>query len=87
MNAFPCSACGLCCRRVHLSEQTAFLDRGNGVCRYLDTVSNLCSIYEIRPLVCQVKEYYQVYLKDTINWDDFVKINLEVCHQLQQEML
>lgn len=29
LTPFPCNSCGKCCRRVNLSEQTRFLDRGD----------------------------------------------------------
>lgn len=31
-NPFPRTACGQCCRRVYLSELTAYLYRGDGIC-------------------------------------------------------
>ena len=79
---FPCTACGKCCRNVGKSEQTAFLDRGDGVCYHFNEQTNLCSIYENRPLVCRVEEYYKTYLSDIYEWDEFVKINLEICEKV-----
>lgn len=84
LTPFPCTACGLCCRHVHLSEQTAYLDKGGGVCRHLDTNTNLCIIYNNRPLVCRVEDYYKAYLERDIEWDNFVALNLEICKKLQQ---
>lgn len=82
---FPCTACGQCCRRVNQSTQTAFLDRGDGVCRHLDETNNLCLIYAHRPLVCRVEEYYKKYLSSQIDWNKFVEINLEICTELQTQ--
>lgn len=79
---FPCSQCGACCRNVHLSEVTAYLDRGDGICHHYDLNTHLCLIYETRPEICRVGEYYNRHLKDQYSWDDFVKINLIVCEQL-----
>jgi Fe-S-cluster containining protein len=79
---FPCNGCGKCCRRVGLSEQTAFLDRGDGVCRYFGEVDNRCRIYADRPLVCRVEAYYERHLADRFAWDEFVKINLQICERL-----
>lgn len=64
---------------------TAYLDRGDGICQFLNTNTNLCQIYDDRPLVCRVERYYQLHFKDKIDWDDFVKLNLYVCHQLQNQ--
>lgn len=80
---FPCIACGQCCRNVHLSPLTNYLSRGDGVCQYLDEDSNLCSIYEERPLVCKVEEYYQNYLVHKVSWKAFVELNIEHCINLQ----
>lgn len=87
LSPFPCTACGLCCRRVHMSEQTAYLDRGDGICRFLDTDTNLCQIYDDRPLICQVENYYRIHFKDKIDWETFINLNLKVCHQLQNQHL
>ncbi|WP_273382184.1 YkgJ family cysteine cluster protein [Actinobacillus porcinus] len=81
-NPFPCTACGKCCRRVNLSEQTAYLDRGDGVCKHFDEQTNLCKIYENRPLVCRVEDYYKAHLSHLYSWDEFIKLNLEICHKL-----
>lgn len=82
---FPCTACGLCCQKVHLSEQTAWLSRGDGVCKHYDEATRLCTIYENRPLVCRVADYYQAHLSDKIAWHDFVQINIAICQAFQLE--
>ncbi len=83
MNPFPCNSCGKCCRNVHLNIEINYLDRGDGICRHLDLNTNLCLIYEDRPLVCRVEDYYKKYLTEVYEWEDFVTINLAVCEQLQ----
>lgn len=84
LSPFPCTACGQCCRRVSESPQTAFLDSGNGVCRHFNEQSHNCAIYADRPLVCRVEDYYRANLAEVIPWDEFVKINVEICLRLQQ---
>lgn len=79
---FPCKACGKCCRKVSLSPHTRFLDRGDGICQNLNTQTNLCKIYPNRPLVCRVNDYYLEYLSDKYSWDDFVKMNKNICDKL-----
>lgn len=79
---FPCNSCGKCCRRIDQSSETAWLDRGDGVCRNFDESSKQCLIYSERPLVCRVEEYYVKHLADQFSWDDFLKINLEICSNL-----
>ncbi|MCB1658829.1 MAG: YkgJ family cysteine cluster protein [Pseudomonadales bacterium] len=79
---FPCSACGKCCRKVGISPQTQFLDRGDSVCRHFNEVTNLCNIYDDRPLVCRVEDYYKKHLSDKIRWIDFIEINHQICQKL-----
>ncbi|WP_338296459.1 YkgJ family cysteine cluster protein, partial [Escherichia coli] len=46
---FPCNQCGACCRHVNRAGETQCLDRGDGICRYYQTDSHLCAIYDKRP--------------------------------------
>ena len=55
-DAFPCTACGACCRSLGGSSLYAGLDRGDGVCQHLDEGSNLCRIYEARPSAYRVSD-------------------------------
>lgn len=80
---FPCDKCGLCCKRVSVAEETVFLDRGDGVCKHHDEESKLCSIYESRPEVCRVNEYYTKHYSKRISWDNFVQENLAICDNLK----
>lgn len=82
MKEFPCTKCGACCRNVHLSKLTAYLDSGNGVCLYYDIKTSLCKIYKKRPDICNIEKYYKEHFKNTIKWDKFVEINLIACKQL-----
>lgn len=82
LTPFPCTACGKCCKLVSNSEQTRFLDRGDGVCRHYDLQTKLCKIYDERPLVCRVEDYYKQHLSEKIDWDSFIRINLEICTKL-----
>lgn len=82
---FPCNACGKCCRHINLSSETAFLDRGDGICRHFDEKSNQCTIYTQRPLVCRVEDYYHTYLSKRYSWNEFIRINVDICRQLQED--
>lgn len=82
---FPCVKCGLCCQRVNLAEETRFLDRGDGTCRYFDGTTRGCTIYSERPEVCHVDLYYERHYTGIYSWEDFVEINLAVCRQLISE--
>jgi len=67
--AFECEQCGLCCKKVN--------------CMYL-TQDNKCSIYETRPLVCNVEEGYKVFFADKMSKEEYNKMNRVICISLQQ---
>ena len=83
--AFPCTQCGLCCRNVHLAEQTQHLDRGDGACRHYCDADKGCLIYETRPDICRVDRQYRMHYAQTYSWEVFVTLNMEVCNALQQQ--
>jgi Fe-S-cluster containining protein len=56
------------------------LDIGNGICRYLDR--NLCTIYETRPLVCNVEAMYAAYFEETTTWIEFISMNIQSCIEI-----
>lgn len=85
LKKFPCTACGLCCRHITLNEQTMWLNRGDGICKHLDEKKNLCLIYDKRPLVCRVEDYYKVYFINKLSWNDFIQLNQKVCQKFQSE--
>jgi Fe-S-cluster containining protein len=48
------------------------------------TKDNLCSIYETRPLVCDVEKSYKVFFADKMSKEVYNKMNREICITLQQ---
>lgn len=80
---FPCDQCGECCRNLQMSELYKELDRGDGVCKFLD--GNLCSIYQTRPLLCRIDESYDRFFKDSMTRDEFYRANLQVCSKLKRK--
>lgn len=87
MKKFECDRCGLCCQNLRLSEIYHTLDRGDGVCKYFDVETKLCTIYEHRPLICNVDEYYDKYLKDEMNREEFHRLNRMICQKLKQSKI
>ena len=83
--AFPCTQCGLCCRNVHLAEQTRYLDRGDGACRHYSDADKRCLIYEARPDICRVDRQYQMHYAQQLGWEKFVEMNVAVCNLLQRQ--
>ena len=84
--AFPCTQCGLCCRNVHLAEQTQYLDRGDGACRHYSDADMQCLIYETRPDICRVDRQYRMHYAQRFSWEAFVEANTQVCKLLQQQL-
>jgi len=81
---FPCTQCGLCCQNTHLSNQTQFLNRGDGVCFHYDEKRKTCMIYEDRPDICRIDKQYQAKYSDRFTWKEFINENLRICLHLQE---
>lgn len=82
---FDCKKCGVCCTKLFLNDIYHELDRGDGTCIYFDDKSRLCQIYSSRPIICNVIEFYNVYLSGKIQFDDYLKFNFENCEKLRNE--
>lgn len=83
MDKFNCERCGACCRNIDKSIHFAALDKGDGVCLYLDEESNLCSIYENRPLLCNVDLAYKSYFQNFMSLEDYYAKNYKACELLK----
>lgn len=84
MKNFPCTQCGVCCQHVHWAEETKFLDRGDGTCKYYATDSKQCTIYAERPDICRVDRQYILHYADQCTWNEFIDLNLQVCSELER---
>lgn len=80
---FECQKCGICCRNLKGHELYRDLNRGDGVCKYLE--GNLCSIYDNRPDICKVDYCYEKYFSDLYTKDEYYKLNYEACRTMQME--
>lgn len=80
---FKCDQCGECCRHLKDVSVYADLDRGDGVCKYLN--DNLCSIYDTRPLLCRIDECFELFFKEQYSLDEFYRLNTEICNQLKNK--
>lgn len=79
---FPCDQCGSCCRNLDKCELYAWLDRGDGTCKYL--LENQCSIYSNRPLLCRIDECYDRYFYKVMERDEYYKLNRAECEKLRK---
>lgn len=80
---FKCDKCGECCRHLNESDLYKELDRGDGVCKYLD--GNLCSIYENRPLLCRIDESYYAFFKNNMTKEEYYRLNYEGCKNIKSK--
>lgn len=79
---FKCNKCGACCRNIGGSLIYNELDRGDGICKYLE--GNLCSIYDQRPLMCRVDESYEIFWKHIMSIEDYYDLNYRACNNLKK---
>lgn len=80
---FQCDRCGCCCRNIHLSSLYAPLDRGDGVCKYLDEQTSLCSIYATRPVECNIDAMFDAHFSKIMSKSEFYELNYKVCKDLK----
>lgn len=78
---FPCKQCGCCCRNVGKMPWGKAMALPNGICKYLNQQTNLCTIYAKRPLVCNVDAYYDAFIKDSMDRETFYKLNVVECEK------
>ena len=76
---FDCSKCGICCCHIH----TPLIENIDGVCVNYNKETKLCNIYETRPNICRVEEGYDLYFKDVVNYEDYIKLNYQACQDLK----
>lgn len=69
---------------LKLSELYSDLDRGDGICKYFDITSKLCSIYINRPDKCNVDKIYENVYKDTFYLEEYYELNYEACKRLKK---
>lgn len=80
---FSCDKCGECCRNLFRSKLYVSLNRGDGVCKYLN--GNLCSIYQDRPLLCRVDESYKMFFSEKFSLEEYYQLNKTICEKLKAD--
>lgn len=84
---FKCDCCGECCRHVSLSKVYSSLDRGDGVCKYFDESSSLCTIYDNRPIECNVDAMFELRFWQTMTKEEYYELNYKGCRELKNSHL
>lgn len=95
MSNFPCTQCGLCCRLVSKAlankdkftfsnplvkaalEAFPYKTDASGACEML--IDNKCSVYDNRPLVCDIDKMAPLYGFDKAN---YYRMSAAVCNAL-----
>lgn len=81
---FKCDCCGLCCMKVNSSFLYKNLDRGDGICRFFDCMSHLCTIYDKRPIRCNIDLAYDLYFKEIMSKEQYYQLNYSECEKLKR---
>lgn len=79
---FPCDYCSECCRHIDIVPALLGFDRGDGVCKFLNT-NGKCSIYSIRPNVCNGQYVYEKYFS-YMTVKEFHKFVFSLCKNLKE---
>ena len=92
MKDFPCTSCGLCCKQVEtlltnkdklpafqqfLLTKFPYKTLEDGSCEMLNS-DNQCSVYNDRPLICNVKLMSKLHLTP-------YHVTAEICNKLIEE--
>lgn len=79
---YKCENCGACCRNWNPASYDSTICDENGVCKYLDQNTNLCTIYETRPVFCRCDEMFN--LQNEMNYEEYIKVMKICCDALIQ---
>ena len=70
---------------IHFYE----MDRGDGICKFLDLETNKCKIYDKRPAICDVTKVYEIFIQETkseISLEDFIEVAVKIrCDKVAKE--
>ena len=81
---FKCDCCGLCCMNLKMSKLYSDLDRGDGICRFFNMKTRLCTIYERRPDKCNIDKMYEMYYSKKISKEKYYQLNYAACRKLKE---
>lgn len=84
---FKCDKCGICCQNLKLSSIYKDLDRGDGICLFYNEKTKLCTIYDKRPVICNIEKIYKLYFLDKIEKNKYYNLNYKACKKLKEKYL
>ena len=82
-----CIKCGKCCENLHklaplFEDYRKKLDRGDGICKYFNQETRLCTIYSNRPIICNAEKLYDTYFKDIMSQEEFIEMVMIQCRAM-----
>ena len=83
---FHCDCCGLCCMNIDKSDLYSDLNRGDGICKYFDEQTHLCSIYDERPEKCNIDIANERLFKGVVTKEEYYKQNYLACKELKRSV-
>jgi len=54
----------------------------NGVCSKYDKETKLCTIYETRPMVCRIDDYFDKYMSANLDINHWHHYNAQMCNKM-----
>lgn len=82
---FPCTQCGLCCQNISGIKELKDYDLGNGLCKYFNTETKSCDIYNSRPDICRIDKMYEIEFCQYFTKKEYYFRNATVCNELQKK--
>ena len=68
------------------SDLYSDLNRGDGICKYFDEQTHLCSIYDDRPEKCNIDKAYEWLFKGVVTKEEYYKQNYLACKELKRSV-
>lgn len=84
--SWVCTKCGKCCQHVDKVPSLAGYARPDGSCVFLGE-DMLCTVYDMRPPVCNVAWIYENFFKGKVPEDEFYAMTQEACDSLRNGLI
>lgn len=81
---FNCDGCGYCCENLHLNKLMQDMHAGDGICYFFNKKNRQCKIYEHRPLVCRVDDYFRLKMAKNMSKADYYQANTNYCDMMKK---
>ena len=82
---FACDKCGACCKHLREAGVLPDFDRGDGICKYLNS-KNECDIYNTRPDICRGDYVYNRFYHG-MDVEDYYKMSHLYCKKIREMQL